>query len=187
MRLHLSLTGAGYSLHPPRCCPHLTTTCPLTAPAGWRYDGTLCSGHGDTGLVWECPLLIHLNSYKPAPACLPVHTLGLDRGTGPLSPSVSLRAMTLLDAVNCLPDGAQSSSDSPEADERCAAGWAGQGCDWGGGGLLRCILGISLLACLPACLPKRDAGPSPGSLLRTSLPWHLPSDLLHQPRHSLLP
>lgn len=118
MRLHQCLTAAGYSLHPPRCCPHLLITCPSPAPAGWRYDGTLCTGHGDTGLVWECPLLIRLNSYQPAPASLPVHTLGLDRGTGPLSPSVSLRAMTLLDAVSSLPDGAQSSSESAEADER---------------------------------------------------------------------
>lgn len=42
---------------------------------GWQYAGMLCCGEGDTGLVWECPIL-----WKLQPLPLPSrhsHTLGL--------------------------------------------------------------------------------------------------------------
>jgi hypothetical protein len=131
---------------PAAVLPSRLVTCPMATPAGWRYDGTLCNGHGDTGLVWECPLLVRLNTYKPAPAALPVHTLGLDRGAGPLSPSVSLRAMALLDAHSSLPDGGRSSSNSPDADERCAAGWVAMAA-------AVCQGRHPLPACMHACMP----------------------------------
>ncbi|KAF6258531.1 hypothetical protein COO60DRAFT_1107801 [Scenedesmus sp. NREL 46B-D3] len=37
----------------------------LKDEASWRYDGLLCVGDGDTGAVWECPLIAQLN---PLPA-----------------------------------------------------------------------------------------------------------------------
>ncbi|WIA41557.1 hypothetical protein OEZ86_008923 [Tetradesmus obliquus] len=37
----------------------------LRDAASWRYDGLLCVGDGDTGAVWECPLIVQLN---PLPA-----------------------------------------------------------------------------------------------------------------------
>jgi hypothetical protein len=90
-------------------------------PAGWRYDGPLCQGAGDTGLIWECPLLCQLSPFKPPPATLPLHTLGLERPSGPLSPNAALRALSLLDGC-AKPargaDGACSRCDTPEADER---------------------------------------------------------------------
>lgn len=31
----------------------------------WRFDGYLCHGDADRGAMWECPLLIRLDAYRP--------------------------------------------------------------------------------------------------------------------------
>lgn len=33
----------------------------LRDASSWRYDGLLCVGEGDTGAVWECPLIAQLS------------------------------------------------------------------------------------------------------------------------------
>lgn len=37
----------------------------LRTPSAWRYDGLLCSGDGETGAVWECPLIAELSPLPP--------------------------------------------------------------------------------------------------------------------------
>ncbi len=66
-----------FLLIPRRPC-HLPPRTPsLRDPSSWRYDGLLCCGDGDTGAVWECPLVAQLRPLPPSHSRLPSHTLGL--------------------------------------------------------------------------------------------------------------
>ena len=64
-------SGAGGCHHASRCLPlpQLTTPCRLLLGlAGWELEGTLCeASNTDTGVVWECPLLVPLD---PVPRSL---------------------------------------------------------------------------------------------------------------------
>ena len=53
---------------PPRHASHLSCERCSLAPTGWELEGTLCeASNTDTGVVWECPLLVPLD---PVPRTL---------------------------------------------------------------------------------------------------------------------
>ncbi|KAI8462969.1 MAG: glycosyl hydrolase [Monoraphidium minutum] len=57
------LIGSGLKNGGGTCLVYRTPS--LRDPASWRYDGLLCSGDGETGAVWECPLIAELEPLPP--------------------------------------------------------------------------------------------------------------------------